>query len=627
VVPLFVLLLISGSIRSGENIYSQELSPASQAGIKSPDIFRSKRKPRSAPDRILLKFKESTGKREAMFIRLSIEENHGLQVIKHYPGLDLHLYRTLWDKDKTLVALNRNPAIAFAEPDYLISAVGIIPDDPLFPRQWGLNNTGQGGGIPDADIDAPEAWEITTGSKDVVIAVIDSGLDLNHEDLRANLWRNPNEIPGNGIDDDQNGYIDDIHGIDAISGSGIPDDKDGHGTHVSGIIAAVGGNGLGVSGVCWSARIMALRFLDSQGRGYISDEIECIQYAIANKAPIANASFGDYNISLAEREAIRKALEAGMLFVCAAGNEGIDNDLEPHYPASYDLDNIISVAASNRSDQLVSWSNYGQTSVDIAAPGDIIRSTVLNNDYQALGGTSMAAPFVAGLAALIKSVYPSYTWRQLKDIILQQGESRASFHGKTVSGKRINAYLALQIAYDYSVSGTVLDPGGQPITGVTISFSERDSAATGADGTYSISLPQGWTGTASASKTHYTFVPDSRYFPPLMEDKTGQNFTGTRIIYAPAQFNGQRISNRSLSQEETIHVLSWSARPENGGADIRKYRIYLVHGNSSSLLVELESDTYSYWHRNIDRDTSHRYALAAVNNRNREGQRVYITVQ
>lgn len=354
-----------------------------------------------------------------------------------------------------IVMLNNTPGILYAEPDYQVKALSAgqtIPNDPRFSELWGLNNTGQSGGTPDADIDAPEAWDISTDGSNIIVAVIDTGVDYTHPDLAANMWVNAAEANGlPGFDDDGNGYIDDIYGYDFVNNDGNPWDDHYHGTHCAGTIGAVGNNGVGVTGVCWNVKIMALKFLDSSGRGYDSDAIECIQYAILMGANLSSNSWGTppeirpgqyYNQAL--KDAIDAAGNANQLFIAAAGNDyGNNNDVRRVYPASYDGQNIIAVLATDKYDNMSSFSNYGPTSVDIGAPGSDILSCQPGSNYQYLSGTSMATPHVAGACALVWSMCTSLTNLQVKDIILRTVDQIPALNGLCVSEGRLNLYEAI----------------------------------------------------------------------------------------------------------------------------------------------------------------------------------------
>ena len=336
-------------------------------------------RPEYVPGEVLIKYKSSVS---ASSIEGS-QSRLGTSTIKEFKYIGVRHVKLPADLsvEDALEIYKNDPEVAYAEPNYYRYATATTPDDTYFEKRllWGLNNTGQSvngtSGIADADIDAPEAWDIATGSSNVVIAVIDSGVDYNHEDLSVNIWSNTGEIADNGIDDDGNGYVDDVRGWDFLNGDNDPMDSDDHGTHVAGTIAAKGNNATGIAGVCWTAKIMPLRFLNAFGIGAVDIEAKAIEYAIANGAKIINASFGGFNATDTERDAIIAAGSAGILFVAAAGNDGSDNDTTLVYPASYNLTNIISVAATDQDDDLWSFSNYGATSVDVGAPGKNIYST------------------------------------------------------------------------------------------------------------------------------------------------------------------------------------------------------------------------------------------------------------
>ena len=424
----------------------------------------------SAADRILIKYKKQTERTIQESIKFSIEYAYGIQEIKHFSFIDVYLYSTFGNKEGKIEELNKNPNIAYAEPDYIVHIASTYPNDPFWTELWGLHNTGQTGGAVNADINVPEAWDFSTGSSEVIVAVNDTGVDYDHPDLNANMWINPFEIPDNGIDDDGNGYVDDYYGINVITDSGDPMDDNSHGTHCAGIIAAAGNNEIGVVGVCWTAKIMALKFLSSEGEGFVSDAIECIGYAIDKGVHIINASYGSPSYSQAEKDAVEALEASGIIFVAAAGNDGLNNNTTPFYPSSYDCDNIISVAATDHFDNLCAFSNYGNLSVDVAAPGEQILSAVPtwywgpdSIPYGYASGTSMAAPHVTGLAALIKSYRPTISWQQIKNFILNGADNRPSLNGKLLTEGRINAYNSLK-AYMLTIAA---ESGGstEPVPG------------------------------------------------------------------------------------------------------------------------------------------------------------------
>jgi subtilisin family serine protease len=331
-----------------------------------------------------------------------------------------------------------------AEPDYLMR-LNALPNDPFFGSQWSLHNTGQSGGWTGADINAVQAWDVLRSASNVIVAVIDTGIHYTHEDIAANLWVNRGEIAGNGLDDDDNGFIDDIHGINAIHGTGDPMDPSGHGTHVAGIIGAVGNNGLGIAGVAWQVQLMALRFIDDDGSGATSDAIRCVDYARENGAHVINASWGGARHSSFLESALRRARDADILFVTGAGNEAVDIDEHRVYPGSYEVDNIVVVTSTTESDELAWYSNYGAGTVHLAAPGSHIYSTFGGSDraYAYQTGTSMSAPIVAGALALMRARYPYEDYLQLIERLLATVQPLASLEQKTVSGGRLDLHQAL----------------------------------------------------------------------------------------------------------------------------------------------------------------------------------------
>ncbi|MBI1249468.1 S8 family serine peptidase [bacterium] len=320
------------------------------------------------------------------------------------------------------------------------SVFNVVPNDPSYSSTYGIQK-----------IDAPQAWDKTTGSDSVVVGIIDTGVDYTHPDLVNNIWTNPGEIAGNGIDDDHNGFVDDVHGFDFVNNDGDPMDDNFHGTHVAGTIAAQGNNSKGVSGVAWNTSIMALKFLSASGTGYTSDAVRAINYATMMRTQygvnirVLNNSWGGGGYSASLESAIQASAAADILFVAAAGNDGTNNDTSAHYPSDYNSDNIISVAATDSNDNLASFSNYGATSVDIAAPGVGIYSTVPGGYYASMSGTSMATPHVSGVAALAFAYDPTATAAEVKDAILHGGDLISGLSGKVASGMRLNAAGTLDL--------------------------------------------------------------------------------------------------------------------------------------------------------------------------------------
>ncbi|MFN7874938.1 MAG: S8 family serine peptidase [Pirellula sp.] len=379
--------------------------------------------------------------------------------------------------------------VAFVSPDFRVS-ITATPNDPMYVNQWGFENSA------DKDIDMAQAWDYGT-STSVVVAVIDTGIDYTHPDLAANIWMNTDEVAGNGIDDDGNGYIDDIRGWNFINETNNPMDDHGHGTHVAGTIGAVGNNSVGVVGVAWNVKMMALKFLNSSGSGNLSDAVEAIDYARVNGAKIINASFGGGGFSSAMQTAIQRFQNVGGIFVAAAGNNAQNNAVIASYPANYP--GVVSVAASTSTDTLASFSNFG-TNVHIAAPGQSIRSTLPGNRYGNMNGTSMAAPHVAGALALLWGQAPTLTASLLTSALYANTDqvlTDKTIYGRMNVGKTA-ASIALAIAP--RVVGSVFNASGKSLTSVDINFSEEMSAATMVPSNFILNGPNGGVTVSSVTR-------------------------------------------------------------------------------------------------------------------------------
>ncbi|WP_415061396.1 S8 family serine peptidase [Bdellovibrio sp.] len=327
-----------------------------------------------------------------------------------------------------------------------------LATDPLFSQQWALRNMGVGGKLG-ADIDIARAWKIQTGSKNVVVAIIDSGMDLGNPDLTGNVWRNSRESV-DGVDNDGNGYNDDIYGWNFLNNDGNVQDERSHGSHVAGIIGAVGNDGRGIAGINWQVSLMPLKVFGATGGAYEEHIVQALRYAQANGAHIINASFaystkgviepGEYTVL---RDAINELQSSGILFVSSAGNDGLSLDTTPAYPANYALSHQITVASTDSHDVISGFSNYSATFADIAAPGSAILSALLGNDYKVQDGTSMAAPMVSGVAALLKAENPTWQATQIKEAILRGRDYVPSLATKVKTQGRLNAYNSLRGIY------------------------------------------------------------------------------------------------------------------------------------------------------------------------------------
>lgn len=414
---------------------------------------------RYADDRIVVKFKtppsEDLDPLAAEIFRAPGLRTEALSQ-KHAGPKLIHLNNSL-SVEEAVSRASADPRVEYAEPDYLVYATDTVPNDPFFAagQMWGLSQAScQFCGQSTPNIDATRAWDITTGSDDIIAVVLDTGVDLSHEDLAANAWVNSGEIAGNGRDDDGNGKVDDVNGWNFRDDSNqtfVSASEDFHGTHVAGSIGATGNNGKGVTGVAWHVKLMSLRFLGgSLGKGTTSNAVKGIYYAIDMRnrgfnVRVINASWGGGGDSQSLRDAIAAANDAGILFVCAAGNESEDVDDTPSFPSAYagSSGGTISVAAVDQSGNLASFSNYGHGSVSLAAPGVQIASTYPQNGYANLSGTSMATPYVAGIAVLLWAQDSSLTPAQVKQRIIDTSEPLNSLASQVARSGRASAYAAL----------------------------------------------------------------------------------------------------------------------------------------------------------------------------------------
>ncbi|MGK5087726.1 S8 family serine peptidase [Bdellovibrionota bacterium FG-2] len=400
--------------------------------------------PEAVPGEYLIRLKETRGVQLAALrslnTQLGVEARSEFRIFKQFQVIRLpENLRTGLALSNTLSRYEQSGLIQYIEPNFIYHASGNVLEtalDPMFDQQWGLKIT-----------DAQRAWDISKGDKNVVVAVIDTGVDLTHPDLADNIWTNPGEVPAggvsgaDGIDNDGNGFIDDLHGWNFYSKNANPNDDMGHGTHCAGVIAG-GHNGVGMMGIAPNVRIMPVKFLGAGGDGTLENGILATEYAMLNHADIMSNSWGGDGFSKAFFEVIEETNKRGIVYVAAAGNDHNNNDTEPTYPASYQLPNIISVAATDSKDDVTIFTSWGPTSVHLAAPGLNIWSAFKNGKYKSMSGTSMACPHVAGAAALLKSAQ-GLSAVEIKERLMGTVDFRFALQGRVASGGRLNLYNAL----------------------------------------------------------------------------------------------------------------------------------------------------------------------------------------
>lgn len=471
------------------------------------------------------------------------------------------------------------------EPDFVLGS-SAVPNDPGLPSQWVMNDPGFG---------ASQAWDVTTGSRSVVVGIIDSGVDLTHPDLAANIWTNPGEIAGNGLDDDNNGYIDDVHGWNFVENNNNVQDGYGHGTHVAGIVGAVGDNGLGVTGINWQVSIMPLRFQNNSGLGFTGEAIAAINYATMMRRDhginivVTNNSWGGgIGVSSILREAIRVQGEAGITFVAAAGNGGVNSDISPRYPGSYDLPNVLAVAATDDYGNLAGFSNYGAVSVDLGAPGVGIYSTFPNGSYGSMAGTSMAAPHVTGIVALLSAAKPGITVAQVRSAILGTVDPLPGLAGKVASGGRLDARAALESLSLQSFGAKSRIAARNPATGavesVAITFNRpvasgfdladvvltRNGAAVSLDGaTLTTSDNQTWVlGGLSGTTCGIGGYSLSLTGPAAASGIVGPDGEPLQLFAGTSWTRENRLPTGVIASATPVSVMGWAADPNAGGRPI-----------------------------------------------------------
>ena len=536
------------------------------------------------PGEVLVKFKKEVTAEE----KRRFHQEADTEVISEIPEIGVQKVRSRRGEstEELIERYKQNPQVEYAEPNGIFK-IQLTPDDPRFSDLWGLHNIGQTitrpdgtsfTGTLDADIDAPEAWDLQTGSLDVIVADIDTGVDYRHPDLAENIWTNPGEIPGNGVDDDANGFVDDYYGWDFGNNDNDPMDDMGHGTHTSGTVAAVGNNGVGVVGVAWTARIMAVKFMDASGNGTFEAAANAILYASRMGARVSNNSWGCQGTKTAcfsgtVEDALGVAYQRGMLFVVAAGNSSMDNDsVQTHYPCASTVGNVLCVAATDYNDQLASFSNYGATSVDVGAPGVNVLSTVPTvgapccsdpSGYKFLNGTSMATPHVAGAAALTLAQFPTLTTDVLKSVITGSVDPLAGLAGITLTGGRLNANNALatlfsitgtpavqQIRIGQSASFTITVHSVNSFSApVTLNLISPEPTITGSFSNNRLTPPSNGSVSASLTITTTATTPRGAYVLRIQgTDDTGKSYQG----WVALQVSGQDFSFSATPLSRTI---------------------------------------------------------------------------
>ncbi len=546
-----VLVAAAGAAQAApENLIAASNARAQAALAADPTL-------RYDPGSILVRFRgdaEAAQRDAAVSTALALIDAEVIQTYRIVPGL-VHMTVGV-GADEAIEFLQATGLVEYAEPDYFVHTQN-TPNDPGYAQCWGLHNTGQSvngdPGTNDADIDGPEAWSIFTGNPNFVVAVIDTGVQRSHPDLAANMWTNPGEIASNGIDDDGNGYIDDVNGWDFYNNDNDPNDDNGHGTHCAGTIGAVGNNGIGVVGVVWRAKMVGLKFLGSSGSGSISAALSALQYCTLEGIKVSSNSWGGGGYSQSFFNAIEASKSVGHLFVAAAGNGGYNNDTTPSYPASYTNDNVIAVAATDNDDRRASFSQYGATSVDLGAPGVNVYSTYIGSSYRYLSGTSMATPHVSGVVAAIYGQNSNWTYSQVRSRLLSTTRPVSALSGRCVTGGVANLRNAI-IDNNNATVVTNSTANNQTVVGGTMILYAA-TASDVQDGNVSASIV--WT---SSLQGQFAAGPSVNF---------GQLMIGTHTVTATATDSNFASGSASITITVTPNGGALPASPFN----MRAYRV------------------------------------------------------
>jgi subtilisin family serine protease len=565
--PLALVILLTLFLAPQRTASTQ--GPPDRPARETPTPFEMINGRKVVPGEVLVRFSDVSEFQLQTFVDNAASMVNATQRRNLIPGLNMfHMRSDSMNTQALLKMMSNAPGVEFVEPNYIYETQ-LTPNDTNFGQLWGMNNTGQtvGGvaGLNDADIDAVEAWDVSTGSNSIVVGVIDTGVDFNHPDLAANMWSAPAAfsvtIGGQTIN-----CAAGTRGFNAVNNTCTPLDDNNHGTHCSGTIGGRGNNGAGVAGVNWTTSIMGLKFLTASGSGNTADAIECIQFAIqakqifgsgANVRVLSN-SWGGGGFSQALLDAINQANANNMLFVAAAGNSNVNTDTTPNFPSNYNAPNVLSVAATDNRDNKSSFSNFGATTVDLGAPGTAIVSTVRNGGFASFSGTSMATPHVAGAAALVLSRCNLST-ADLKANLMSNVNPIASLAGRTVTGGRLNVNNAIR-----ACAG-----GGNPPT--TIFFDNFETS-------------QGWTTNASGTDTATT--GQWARANPETTTSSGTKQLGTTVSGVNDLVTGPLLGASGAGTHDIDNGVTTILSPAitlSGGTNFTlTFSYYMAHGTNSS---------------------------------------------